>query len=356
MRVLPPRRVGIHPTMVDWSMGRDPTRRVVAVGASAGGVEALTQFAEGLPRDLPYAILVVLHMPPDVPSVLARILDRSGPLPAEPATNGAVLVPGRIHVAVPDHHLLVHDHRVVVSEGPTENSHRPAINALFRSVALVYGQRAVGVLLSGVLDDGVLGSAAIRSRGGATIAQRPGDALFPALPLKAVQAGVIDHQIPAAEMGGLLKELADREFEEREMEPDASMEVENRIAMGRRFSTAFDVDALGPPTGYTCPDCNGGLMAISNGNYRCWVGHAWTADSLLRARDAEVESALWVAVRSLQEKAKLSRRLAESVGPRGLGKKYSAMAEEAEHAVAVLGERLSEAYRDIGEPGGVSAG
>ncbi|HZA09788.1 chemotaxis protein CheB [Mycobacterium sp.] len=335
--------------------GPSTPRGVVAVGASAGGVEALTDFASGLPRDLPYAVLVVLHIPPDAPSVLAKILDRSGPLPAVPATHGAELEPGTIHVAVPDRHLLIHDHRVVLSDGPTENGHRPAINALFRSVALGYAQRAVGILLSGVLDDGVLGSAAIRSRGGTTIAQQPSGAMFSGLPLNAVQAGVIDHEIPAAEMGGLLKELADREFEEREMEPDPRMELENRIAMEKRFSTSFDAGALGPPSGYTCPDCNGGLMVVSDGNFRCWVGHAWTANSLLRARDAEVESALWIAVRSLQEKAKLSRRLAESIGPSGLSRRYSAMADEAEHAVSVLSDRLSEAYGDMGESGGVSA-
>ncbi|MBV9320695.1 MAG: chemotaxis protein CheB, partial [Mycobacterium sp.] len=264
------------------------TLNVVAVGASAGGVEALSQLAAGLPPDLPYAVVVVLHMPAGAPSVLARIIDRNGPLPAVTAEDGAPLEQGIIHVAVPNRHLLVLDHRIVLSEGPTENGHRPAINALFRSVALAYRQRAVGVLLSGVLDDGVLGSAAIRARGGITIAQSPADALFPAMPQNAIDAGVVDNEAPAAEVGGLLKQLADRVFEEREMESDNRMELENRIAMARRFSTEFDTEALGPPSGYSCPDCNGSLISVSEGNYRCQVGHAWTAEALLRARDEEV--------------------------------------------------------------------
>jgi two-component system, chemotaxis family, protein-glutamate methylesterase/glutaminase len=177
---------------------------VVAVGASAGGVEALTHFAAGLPPDLPYAVLAVLHMPAGVPSVLARILDRNGPLPAAEAVDGAPLEPGTIRVAVPNRHLLVYDRRIALSEGPSENGHRPAINALFRSVALHFGPRAVGVLLSGVLDDGTLGSAAIRSRGGTTIAQSPADALFPAMPLNAIDAGVVDRQVGALEAGRLL--------------------------------------------------------------------------------------------------------------------------------------------------------
>lgn len=323
-------------------------RNVVAVGASAGGVEALTHLASGLPPDLPCVILVVLHMPAGAPSVLARIIDRSGPLPAVTAEQGAPLEHGTIHVAIPDHHLLVQDHQIVLSDGPTENGHRPAINALFRSVALGYGQRAVGVLLSGVLDDGVLGSAAIRSQGGTTIAQSPSDALFSAMPQNAIDAGVIDTEVSAAEVGGLLKQLADRELEEREMEPDARMELENRIAMARRFSTEIDTEKLGPPSGYTCPDCNGSLIAVSDGNYRCRVGHAWTADALLRARDEEVEDALWIAVRSLQEKATLSRRLAGQVTPGMLSERYHALADEAEHAMTVLGSRLTEAY---GKPG-----
>jgi two-component system chemotaxis response regulator CheB len=328
------------------------TRNVVAVGASAGGVEALANFAAGLPPDLPYAVLVVLHVPSGAPSVLARILDRNGPLPATHAVDGEPLQPGTIRVAVPNRHLLVDDHRIALSEGPTENGHRPAINALFRSVALAFGPRAISVLLSGVLDDGTMGSAAVRSRGGTTIAQSPAEALFPAMPRNAIDAGVIDHEVAAVKVGGLLKQLAAREFEERHMESDARLELENRIAMARRFSTEIDTEELGPPSGYTCPDCNGSLQAVSKGNYRCHVGHAWTADALLGARDTEIEGALWVAMRSLQEKAKLSRRLADQVGRGMMSERYQAIANESEHAMAVLGNRLSEAYIGHREPDG----
>jgi two-component system chemotaxis response regulator CheB len=317
---------------------------VVAVGASAGGVEALTRFAAGLPPDLPYAVLVTLHLPTRSPSVLARILDRNGPLPAEQASDGVPLQPGTIRVAVPDRHLLVYDHRIALSQGPTENGHRPAINALFRSVAVSIGSRAVSVLLSGVLDDGTLGSAAIRSRGGTTIAQAPDDALFPAMPLTAIDAGVVDHQVAASEVGSLLMRLADRTFEEPAMRHDARLDLENRIALTRRFSTEFNTEDLGSPSGYTCPDCNGSLIDVSEGNYRCHVGHAWTADALLEARDGEVEGALWVAMRSLQEKAKLSRRLAEQVGVGIMRDRYQAIADETEHAMSVLGSRLTDVY------------
>lgn len=327
-------------------------RGVVAIGASAGGVEALSNVAAGLSPDLPYAYLVALHIPPGAPSILARIVDRHGPLPAITAEHGAKLEPAHIYVARPDRHLLVDDDHVVLSQGPTENGHRPAINALFRSVAVNFGPRAVGVLLSGVLDDGVRGMEAIRSRGGFTIGQSPEDALFPAMPTNAHNAGVLDRQVPAAEIGAVLKELSQRELKGVDMEPDAAMELENRIAMMARFSTDFDTQDLGPASGYTCPDCNGSLISVGEGHFRCHVGHAWTSDSLLAARDDEVEGALWVALRSLQEKAKLARQLANTVGPGLLHGRYSAMAEETEHALTVLSDRLAAHGPRPGDAGG----
>lgn len=321
---------------------QDQMRGVVAVGASAGGVEALTQMAAKLPADLPFALVVVLHMPPGVPSVLARILDRAGPLPAVTATDGGRLHSGCIHVCTPDRHLLVRGHRTVLSRGPTENGHRPAINALFRSAALEFGPRAYGVLLSGVLDDGVLGLKGIRSRGGTTIAQTPDDAAFPAMPANAVAAGAADHQVPAAEIGALLMRLSHREIEETTMDRDHSLELENRIAMARPFATDFDTNELGPPSTFTCPDCNGSLSTVRNGGYRCQVGHAWSAEALLQARDQEVEGALWVAVRSLQEKARLAHRLAASVSGGLMQDRFRDQAEEAERALAVLSARLDQ--------------
>ncbi|BCI55074.1 hypothetical protein NIIDNTM18_43520 [Mycolicibacterium litorale] len=199
----------------------------------------------------------------------------------------------------------------------------------------------------------MLGAGAIRSRGGVTVAQSPDDALFTPMPENAIHAGVIQHQASAADIGALLTKLADRDIEEREMEPDARMDLENRIAMGRRYSAHFDSDALGPPSGYSCPDCNGSLVVVAEDGFRCQVGHAWTAEALLEARDHEVENALWIAVRSLQEKAKLSRRLADTAGAGMVGRRYLEAAEEAEQALDVLAERLSDAPAGTGERGDV---
>lgn len=185
---------------------------VVAVGASAGGVEALSQLAAGLSEDLPYAFLVTLHMPAGAPSILASIIDRAGPLPATTAEDGAKLLPANIYVARPNYHLLVANDRLALSKGPAENGHRPAINALFCSVAVAFGPRTIGVLLSGLLDDGVAGLEAIRARGGITIGQTPDDAQYPGLPTSASDAGVVDHQITAAGIGAALAEFAQRDI------------------------------------------------------------------------------------------------------------------------------------------------
>lgn len=338
--------------MVIDATSENGLRGVVAIGASAGGVEALSRLAAGLSPDLPYAYLITLHIPAGAPSVLARIVDRAGPLPATTARDGEELQPGHIYVCSPNRHLLVADHRVVLSQGPTESGHRPAINALFRSVALAYGPRAVGVLLSGVLDDGVLGLGAIRARGGTTIGQTPEDALFPAMPTSAREAGVLDRQAAAGDIGAVLKELAQQDVEDPEMEDDAALELENRIAMKAHFATDFDAQELGTPSGYTCPDCNGSLVSVGEGHYRCRVGHAWTADALLAARDDEIEGALWVALRSLQEKAKLARKMADRAGSGMVRRHYTGLAEETEGAMAVLSERLSHAGPRPGDSGG----
>lgn len=192
-----------------------PADGVVAIGASAGGIAALTELAAGMPANVPFGVMIVVHMGRETPSVLASIIDRSGPLPAAAAVDGAVLEAGRICVAVPGHHLLARHHRAALSGGPSGSGVRPAIDALFRSVATDYGPRATGVLLSGLLEDGVAGLDAIKSNGGVTVVQEPADALFPDLPLNAIRAGVADYVVPAKEIGGLLARLTDRRVTEK---------------------------------------------------------------------------------------------------------------------------------------------
>ena len=323
-----------------------PAEGVVAIGASAGGIEALCELAAGMPPDFPFAVMIVMHLSPGGPSLLPRIIDRSGPLPAVAAVDGAVLQAGRIYAAVPGHHLLVRDHRVALSDGPWESGRRPGIDALFRSIALDYGPRAIGVLMSGLLDDGVAGLRAIKAKGGVTVVQEPTDALFPDLPKNAIKAGVADHTAAAKEIGSLLVQLADRDIEEPAADPDGQLELENQIAMDSQFAASVVAEDLGPPTGYICPSCSGALMAVNESGYRCQVGHAWTAQSLLVAYGDELEEAVWAAIRNLKDTARLSRTLAENAESAADLEGYTAAANRAAHAIAALRQGLLAAKAD----------
>lgn len=296
-------------------------RDVVVIGASAGGVEALRTVARSLPADFPAAILVVMHLSPAARSALPLILDRAGPLPAFPATHGASLRPGVIHVATPDHHLLTDDGSMVLTRGPTENGHRPAINATFRSAAVTAGLRAIGVILSGTLDDGSVGLRSIVDRGGPAVVQDPADALYAGMPENALALVDAEYVLPAAEIGPALDKLVRRPAEEvAAPRPSAALLLEDRITRDgvRLGSVVPHVDL--PPSGYTCPDCQGALMEVdAAGRYRCRIGHAWTIEALLGAHDTEFQRVLWTALRSLDEKSALARRLRQDSERRNHG-------------------------------------
>ncbi|WP_103340627.1 chemotaxis protein CheB [Amycolatopsis sp. CA-126428] len=313
-------------------------RDIVVVGASAGGVEALRAMAAQLPDDLPAAVLVALHMPAGGTSALPAILDRAGPLPAQVARHGEPLEHGRVYVAPPDHHLLVSDGAVALSHGPTENGHRPAINALFRSAAVARGAAVTGVLLSGMLDDGVAGLQALAGQGARVVVQDPRDALYPAMPEHALQVLSPDHVVAAAGIGEVLAKVTLELVEADSGPAPEALRWENEIASARRFGEGMS--AVGRPSEFACPDCHGVLADIDNGlRYRCRVGHAWTAEALVAAQGDAVEHALWTGMRALEEKASLCRRLAALARERGsdqIAERYDVQARETLEAADVL--------------------
>jgi two-component system, chemotaxis family, protein-glutamate methylesterase/glutaminase len=335
---------------------------LIAMGASAGGVEALRSVVAGFPPSLPAAVLVVLHLPADAPSALPAILSRAGPLPAGRAEDGQRPVPGRIYVAPANRHLLVLDGRLRLSLGPSENGHRPAVDPLFRSAARSWGTGAIGVVLSGARDDGAAGLCAIVRRGGTAVVQDPTDALHPSMPLAALEQVDKATVAPAAKLGPILARLADPLSSETpevaDLEPggplpddrvsDPVLDVE--VAMTDLKPVTTDELALAP-AGYGCPSCGGALFEIHDGpvpRYRCRVGHAWSAESLLAEHGVAMERALWVALRALEEKSALSRRLSSAGAARSsarIAERYVQMGREADDAAGML-RRLIVALGD----------
>jgi two-component system chemotaxis response regulator CheB len=292
--------------------------RVIVIGASAGGVEALRAVVAGLPPDLAAAVLVVLHIPTRAPSALPGILDRAGPLPAVQAQHGAWIRPGTIYVAPADHHLLICGKRLGLSAGPTENGHRPAVDPLFRSAAVSYGAGAIGVVLSGARDDGAAGLTAIVNQGGQAVVQDPDDALHRSMPAAALEHVATAHVLPAAKIGALLGELTQEYLPQRE-QPSANPQLDAENEIAALGSVTTDAAYSARPSGLSCPSCRGVLFELDGEpapRYRCRVGHAWSPESLAAEQTSAVEQALWVALRTLEENAAINQRLAEVAGQR----------------------------------------
>ena len=288
-------------------------RNIIVVGCSVGGVEALQKLVAGLPPKFRPAVFVVMHLAPQSTSVLPDILNRSGELPASHPRDGEAIRSGHIYVAPPDHHLMIEDGRVRLSRGPKENRHRPAVDPLFRSAARYHGRRVIGVVLTGALDDGTAGLISIKKRGGIAVVQDPDDAMVGDMPRSAIESVRVDHVVPVTEMPALLAELTAQQVSDNGAGGTPRLEKETQIA-------EFDMNAIeddnrpGVPSQFACPDC-GGVLGELNGEeilrFRCRVGHAYTADSLSAEQNEEVESALWAAMRALEEGASLAKRLAE---------------------------------------------
>lgn len=309
------------------------TRDLVVIGASAGGVEALKLLVAGLPADLPAAILVCVHVPATAESVLAKILSRNGPLPAKSAVHGEEWKRGHIYVAPPDCHLLTLGRRLRLSRGPRVNSHRPAIDPLFRAAARQHGPRVIGVVLSGVLDDGTVGMTAIKQHGGVTVVQSPSDALYPSMPESVLEHVAVDRTESARDIAAVLAELT-----REEIEIDVTREERGNGAMPTdelELEESNEEELDGPPTMFTCPECNGSLWELSDSDtlrYRCHVGHAYAPDSLLASQSEALEEAMWAAYRALRESAALAKRLADRAGLQELpavAAKYEVRAREA---------------------------
>jgi two-component system, chemotaxis family, protein-glutamate methylesterase/glutaminase len=321
------------------------TRDIVVIGSSMGGIEALSTLAAQLPADLPAAVFVVQHMSPESPGGLAAILDRAGPLPAVTAQDGAEIRRGRIHVAPPDRHLLLTATGVRVAFGARENRSRPAIDPLFRTAAVNYRSRVIGVVLTGLLNDGASGLRAVARCGGIPVVQSPADAAFPEMPQEALAAVDGARQARLDELGPLLQRLAAEPAPEPEEVPD-SLRIEARLT--ERAMPDDDWNQVpGRPANLTCPECAGALREIDDARllrFRCRVGHAYSSQDWLEEKHRSVETSLWVALQTLEERAHMLERMGQDDRVRGRDRNaasYDDRARETRRHASVLREVIT---------------
>jgi two-component system, chemotaxis family, protein-glutamate methylesterase/glutaminase len=331
--------------------GQMAKKDIIVIGGSAGSHLPLRQIMADLPADIPASIFVATHVPTTSSGYLADVLASAGPLPVSRAVDGQPVERGRVYAAVPDRHLLLVDGIMRLGEGPRENMTRPAIDPLFRSAALAYGPRAVGVVLSGMLNDGASGLSAIKACGGTAVVQHPLDAHADQMPLAALEAANIDNVAPADQIGRLLAEIAGSDAGEAVPPPD-NLALEVDIAAGARLGS-HALRSIADTSALSCPDCQGVLSEVRGEHplrFRCQIGHALTAD-VLAARSDGVEEAMRVALRIMEERLTLVTRMAEdarSTGRNAVAELYEARAAEYTRYASVLREAAVVSLRDAG--------
>lgn len=205
--------------------------------------------------------------------------------------------------------MTVRDGVVLLSRGARENGHRPAVDPLFRAAAREHRERVIGVVLSGQLDDGSAGLLAIKTRGGVTIVQDPEDAAFPSMPRNASRYVQVDHMLPADRIGPVLVKLVKGETMPSPRRKSELVRKKTRPSQralsAARMAARDDTDTL------VCPDCQGPLERVDSGpltQWTCAVGHSFSPESLTEAQTDALERVLWIAVRTLTERAQVQRQ------------------------------------------------
>ncbi|MEO5684890.1 MAG: chemotaxis protein CheB [Chitinophagaceae bacterium] len=316
--------------------------RVIVIGASAGGLDALKKIIAGLPHDFPHAIFVVWHLAPSSTSMLPVILNKLNTLPAAHAIDNEPLIGGRIYVAPPDRHLVIEKNLVRVTRGPKENMFRPAIDPLFRSAAYYHRERVTGIILSGAMDDGTAGLWNIKYRGGFTIVQEPDEAEEPSMPANALRAVQVDLRLPAAAIAGALQgnfsapqKISFELIPDENLPENGSELTEIAVALEKEIPYE-DIMALGQASRLSCPECHGVLSAIQESGrsrFRCHTGHAYSANSLLAGVGDAIEISLWNSLRAAEEKLFLLNMI---------GDEYAALNQPAEASVCFSSARRTQ--------------
>ena len=329
---------------------------VVVVGTSAGGLNALGEFVGQLHADMDAAVFIVMHLSrTSITDFLMLRLQPLTGLPCEVATEGATIKKGRIYISPPNLHLLVKKGSIILGCGPEENRWRPSIDVLFRSAAAAYSTRAIGVVLTGLMDDGATGMLAIKRSGGTCIVQDPNEAQYPDMPLAVLNNMEVDFSIPLTQMGEVIYNVTRTNPEEIPAPDDVIME--SRIA--EKVVVDYDiVRQLGDHSIFACPDCGGGLWNINKDGegkgkidrYRCHIGHSYSEKDLMSKQGEIFESTLWVALRILEERRNLLLKMETDNSKKGfsvMAKSYREKADDMQIHVDKLKEILFRSQKTM---------
>lgn len=288
-------------------MENQDVKNVITIGASAGGIEAVTRLLKTLDGDMKAAVFVVIHLSPESKSdAIIRILQKHTSFHCLIPKDNQEIENGTLYLAPANRHLLVEKGYIKITRGAAENHYRPSIDVLFRSAAASYSACVTGIILTGLLDDGTSGMHAIKRSGGRCIVQSPEEAVFDDMPKSVLQNIEVDYNVPIGDMGGIIKSLlSGPACEEREVPRDVQLEA--RIAR-RLTSNMDDIEELGNFTPLTCPQCGGAMVKIENDNdsrYRCYTGHTFTEKFLESEQLKRIEESVWVSIRMMEERKNL---------------------------------------------------
>jgi two-component system chemotaxis response regulator CheB len=319
---------------------------IITIGASAGGLNAVMELVAQLPADIPAAIFIVLHMPKaGQDNFLIQRLQKNTKWKCILVENTHKILPTHIYIAPKDRHILIKDDNVITGKGPAENRWRPSIDVLFRSAAISKGNAVIGIILTGLLNDGAAGMQAVKRCGGYCIVQDPNEAEYPDMPLSVLENIEADHIVPLAGMVYAIQEII-KHAELKKNDPPTDLIIESFIA--EKVATGIEiVKPLGKKSVFTCPDCGGGLWSVEDmphiRHYRCHIGHSYSEEDLVIRQIENIEATLWIAVRMMEERKNILQKMSRRDSGKGslyLSGEYTKTAEGLETHITKLKELL----------------
>jgi two-component system chemotaxis response regulator CheB len=327
------------------------SRFIIVIGASAGGLNAMNEVVSQLPDDINASVFIVLHLSKiGLGDFLVHRLQKYTTYTCSVAKHGEKIQSKHIYLAPPDQHLLVKDDEIILALGPSENRWRPSIDVLFRSAAAAYSDRVIGIILTGLLNDGTAGMDAIKRSGGHTIVQDPNEAEYPDMPLAVLENLDVNYCVPLNNIGEAILALANNA--EVKGEP-APKDVIAEAQIAEQVVISIDaVSKLGSKSLYSCPDCGGGLWSIDGetlARYRCHIGHSYTEQDLLIKQEESLESTLWIALRMMEERRNLLLKISRDETSKGLKRlslDHQKRAEELERHIEKLKSLLFSSHED----------